>query len=227
MTANHIMVWTHSELLVRIAKDAYEQADAYAKTKGHQAPGESALKSTDTLVRAAVFSALALESFINELFCRAEILHDTGAQDDEIRLLCGLNKAVGEKVKSNTMGKFSLAYVALTGGAYNAGTLPFQNFEALIRLRHNLVHSVPRSVRTVVDGEATTEELKILDQLPSRLVKRDAGFVDWIMKLKSPDTEKWACETAAETVRATIDQIPDGLFRDSAQNHMRIFTFTP
>lgn len=190
-------------MLFGIARDAYE------RTKN----GSSVKKSgqRDAVV-AVVFSAAALEAFVNEVGGIAEgliqrfVTHDP----DSVKQYAALWKEV-ERLQKSIAFEYLLASTAFSGQPYDKGTGPYQDFELLIKLRNALVHFEPDH------GELPSGPPKIIKSLLSRNIlaepQQGENGQSWITLIMTRAVARWACNTSANLVESVLDLVPESILK--------------
>lgn len=154
-----------------------------------------------------IFSALALEAFINEVLSLAK---DTKQSGETEAYLDKLIDAIDESTsKKSTREKFMLASEALNSG-FNKGENPYQNFADLFRLRDCLVHLKPEDrIEEGENGEVLYLGRKLTERLRSKGIFQKYTTLESITLLVSTaKASLWACNTASEMVNAILDKIP-------------------
>ena len=93
---------------------------------------------------AIILSAVAVGTFLNEA---AETIdpflvpkRDWESEPDKLEALQSIMSNL-EKQRSSTRTKLQVAHFILTGKSIKRGELPYQDFDLLMSLRHQLVHS--------------------------------------------------------------------------------------
>jgi hypothetical protein len=137
------------------AKAAYERA---RNTSSH----DRELGQMDAL-DAIVFSAVALEAFINEAVELATQPPPPGTSNPPSVNSFATLLADAERSHDSITLKFMRAHHAFTGSTYDAGRAPFQDFVLLVALRDAVVHYRPQDFFNVdARGVVTLTEAKII-----------------------------------------------------------------
>jgi len=120
----------------------------------------------DALV-SIVFSALALEAFINEFLSLAKDAKQAGSTEAFLdELIDSIDES--DSNKKSTREKFILASEAL-GNGFKKGENPYQDFADLFRLRDCLVHLKPEDrIETDDNGEIRYLGRKLTERLRSK-----------------------------------------------------------
>ncbi len=174
----------------------------------------------DTNLVAIVFSALAVEAFLNEL----AILDWTSSNEPSLVALDPRLKVLqrflqlAEESNLQSPGKLLLAHEIL-GVQLETGQQPFQDYHLLKQLRDSIVHSKPTSVEMRREPiEFHSSRKKLLRALQSRGLlsyapaQRSRPFLDW---LDSTNLARWATEAASGIIIKTIEALPEGGFKDA------------
>jgi hypothetical protein len=181
--------------------------DGYLKSK----QGYEIHRQNDALV-SIVFSALALEAFINEVLSLAKDAKQDGFTE---AFLDNLIESIDESNsnKKSTREKFMLASEAL-GSGFKKGENPYQDFADLFRLRDCLVHLKPEDrIETEDNGEIKYLGRKLTERLRSKDIFQQYTRLESITLLVSTAKAAfWACMTASNMVNAILDKIPQSEF---------------
>jgi hypothetical protein len=179
-------------------------------------PGASPAKEA---LNAILFSALAVEAFINELAEAAARNPDPlpesarqGAQAlaDLAALLSEIEDARGP------IGlKYQLTSKILRGETFVAGRAPFQDFADLVRLRDELVH--PRHRDKTTDAGHVQPVSRIVRDLQQRGLTTTTGRrpgdvpggISWLDEIQSGGVANWAYKAAREIIVAVLEMLPD------------------
>lgn len=190
-------------MLFGIARDAYE------RTRGETSDRVS---GRGDAVVAVVFSAAALEAFINEVGGIAEgliqrfVTHDP----DSVKQYAALWKEV-ERLQKSISFEYLLASTAFSGQPYDKGTGPYQDFELLIKLRNALVSFEPDHV------ELTPGPPKIIKTLRSKNILAEPqpgeNGNSWITLIMTRAVARWACNTSANLVRSVLEFVPESVLK--------------
>lgn len=180
----------------QIAKDGYLKASQCFEIH----------RQNDALI-SIIFSALALEAFINEVLSLAKDAKQAGESE---AFLDKLIDAIDESAsKKSTREKFMLASEALNS-SFKKGENPYQNFADLFRLRDCLGHFKPEDrIEEGENGEFKYLGRKLSERLRSKGIFQNHTQVESITLLVSTaKAAQWACNTASEMVNAILDKIP-------------------
>jgi hypothetical protein len=177
--------------------------DGYLKSK----QGFEIHRQYDALV-SIVFSALALEAFINEFLSLAKDAKQAGSTEAFLdELIDSIDES--DSNKKSTREKFILASEAL-GNGFNKGENPYQDFADLFRLRDCLVHLKPEDrIETDYNSEIRYLERKLTERLRSKGIFQQSTQLESITLLVSTAKAAfWACMTTSNMVNAILDKIP-------------------
>jgi hypothetical protein len=187
----------NSDHLYKIATDGYLRAKKGAENQ----------RQNDAFV-SVVFSALALEAFINELLSLVKDAKQGGSNEDFLdRLIDSIDESKSNK-KSTCM-KFMLASEALNNG-FKKGENPYQDFADLFRLRDCLFHLKPEDRFEMGDnGEMKYFERDMIKRLRSKnIILKDTSVVAITLLISTAKAAYWACDTASSMVNAILNKIP-------------------
>jgi hypothetical protein len=195
--------------------------DAYQRTKH---PSDPASLQTDALV-AIVFSAAALEGFINEA---VEFAALPRPKSPSVALFADLAQEV-EKSRGSTRLKFLLASGVFAGRVFNKGGQPYQDFELLMDLRNELVHLKPIDRITGPNAEGLLESKPpaIIKRLRSKriLAKNDPQIATPFTSLIStPAAARWACNAAAGMVEELLKLVPTSKYKSMLHQSAKHFS---
>ncbi len=197
--------------LFEIAKAAYE------RTKGSSPERE--IQSQDPLV-AIVFSAAALEAFINEAAILAEqpLLTGVPEEPDSVGTFAEL---IGEMERTPVELKFMVTRAVFAEQVYDKGAQPYQDFGLLIELRNALLHLRPRDIFefSPVTG-MSVQPPKIIHKLRSKNILARPEAVTggpWIRWISTPAAARWACNVAAKMVHSVMEVVPEGQFKNELE----------
>ncbi len=176
---------------------------------------------------AIVFSALAVEGFLNDISTLSPIVFQNGEwyslidRDSRLQSLRRV-MALAENANLQALDKLKLAHEVL-GKPIDSGRAPIQDYQLLKKLRDAIAHPKPSNTTVIEDQAATPKLIKfisskqdLLQALHSRglLAKdpssRGQGFLYW---LDGTGLAGWAVETASAVVTMTIEALPPGDFR--------------
>lgn len=166
-----------------------------------------------------VFSATALEAFINELADLAAQPLFRDPPEPCFVAFAGLVEEL-EKSRASIMSKFWFGKWALTAAPYDKGAQPYQDFALLIELRNTLIHS--RSLDKLdyhagVGFVRTTEaELPaVITKLASKHVLAELpgqSAVTWTTLVTTKATARWACNAASAMALSFLEMIPQSRY---------------
>lgn len=192
--------------------------------------GVQTLEKPDSLI-AVVFSAFAIEAFINEV---PEIARINTSQELWMPSLKKLG-ADWKQEKSFTLirKKLNSIFDQLTGSQYDAGSPPFQNFETLVELRNAIAHTKPlesfdwNSANQITPGSSHP----ILEKLPINILAnlpQDASSAQEFplplpLRIGTQAAAKWACNTTVNLVDAVVKSIPASQYRTTMEEYQEQF----
>jgi hypothetical protein len=189
-------------VLYQVARKGYERARTAASD-------DRAFDQLDALV-AVVFSAAALEAFINEVASCADLRrgapepHVVGDFADLARLL--------EESRASPASKFRLASIVFgEGRGYPSGEHLWEEFLLLLSARDALVHLKDDVVHIDTGSGALLPPRKVVQQLQRRKLTPqlpDGSGASLTIWLSTPAVARWACNTATSMVRAVLEMLP-------------------
>jgi hypothetical protein len=192
----------------QIAKDGY-----YKASKGFE------IHRQDDALVSIIFSALALEAFINEIPALAKCEKQDGSTDAFLdKLIDDIEEldSNGKKKYKKTEDKFMLASQALNS-PLEKGKPPYQDFAYLFKLRDCLVHLKPEDIiEEQEDGEIKYFGRDLTKYFTSKGISLNTSVDSIILKVSTAKAAFWACNTASEMVNAILDKLPAS-FRDNNQ----------
>lgn len=170
----------------------------------------------------AVFSALALEAYPNDLLLIIDQIKDRELPEGVSEAHYILKQLESDRAQLKI--KYSLLYYALTGSSLDKGSQIFQDIALLIDIRNQIVHFKP-TVSEFIPGEMDRPEA--LKKLLHRVTRR--GIIDrdlinepdiltqtWTMVLDESDTfVEWALDVVYDTINFYHESIPDFPLKDS------------
>ncbi|NTW19397.1 MAG: hypothetical protein HGA42_07225 [Nostocales cyanobacterium W4_Combined_metabat2_030] len=182
--------------LYQIAKDGY-----YKARKGFEIHSQN-----DALV-SIIFSALALEAFINEIPAIAKCEKQAGSTEAFLdKLIDAIEES--DSNKKNTQHKFMLASEALNS-PFKKEQQPYQEFADLFKLRDCLVHLKPKDViEEQEDGEIKYFGRDLTKRLRSKGIFLDTSVDSIILKVSTAKAAFWACNTASKMVKEILEKLP-------------------
>jgi hypothetical protein len=213
---NDYAISLNAGVLLGVAKAAYERTS--------EAVSDRASQGTDALV-SVVFSALALEAFVNEMAAMADMPAPHPEPASVATFVRGW-KEIEEK-RGSTEAKFMLASEVFAGNPYDKGAPPYQDFSDLMFLRNALVHLRPVE-RLVLDRETRflmpVEPHDALKRLRNKSVLDESGepFVSWISRITTRAVAHWACNTAVQMVRSILHMLPESRLRRQVEQQVYV-----
>ena len=165
---------------------------------------------------AIILSAVAVETFLNEAVEVAEpFVFEKEGWEDEPEKLEALQSIVGdlERQRSSTSTKLQVAHFILTGKSIKRGEALYQDFDLLMSLRNQLVHSRVEKFEVGLGLEKEYEPHPLVKRLMDRKVikapPKTAGprCGPYINK---PEVAEWAYDVALKTIKLVIDLFPEG-----------------
>jgi hypothetical protein len=184
---------------------------------------------------AILFSALAVEAFINELAeAAARDSHEqwtTGLPGVDVLRDLAETLDMIEDAQGNIGLKYHLASKILRGRTFNANQAPFQDFNALVKLRNELVH--PRHRDRTKEERYIEPRSSVIRDLQQRGLTSSkgrnpgdpGGGMSWLNEIECGRTATWACQAAREIITAVLPLLPQGphlfainLFHDQLAN---------
>jgi hypothetical protein len=162
---------------------------------------------------AVVFSAMALDGFINEVGACAAFAITHYDEPPAVAALATV-LAETESAHGSTEAKYMLAHLALTGQAYSRGTQPYQDFAVLVDARNALVHHKPeRLVMRAGDADLVLQEAAVRRKLRDRQLLWEGDQVHGLTALtdvmRTRAVARWALDTAWAMMQSIHEIIPD------------------
>ncbi len=194
----------HSGHLLVLAKRAYERS--------HQ-------NETDAEV-SLILSAIALEGSLNEI-PHMVLMFPQAASLMAMRQMLNL----AEESNAQPKLKLQILHYALTGQAFDNGSIIAQDFDALMALRNALVHVKPMSVywamETDLDAKPLTEYPKPVRHLAKRKVITlpELQPHTWRQLVGTPPVARWGHNVAVRTMQHIAKWAPKGDFSEMMQSH--------
>lgn len=211
------VIYTPSAALFDRAKAAF--------TKIHERGVSERQLGQRESISAIVFSALALEAFINEVgdYAAYPNRDDAGQDPPNVSMVGSMLKEI-EDSRGSVQQKFLTAKWIFSQQTYVRGAQPYQDFALLIEVRNALAHVKGLGIfeyqGPVWQGGPTSEfnrPPKVIEQLEPRGLLGDAtyggGPVSWIERLETLAMAQWSCYTASNMVSSLIDVMPESPFR--------------
>lgn len=193
--------------LYRVGKQAHARTkDAVTDLE----PGHS-----DALV-AILFSAAALEAFINEAAEIATVVSmDNPSEPSGVGVFSKLMEEI-ENSRGSIKLKFLAARLVFSGLTYDKGAPPYQDFVLLMDTRNALVHLRPRE-RLVIAGPMEMPNLVIRLESRKILTLLGVGPSTWTERISTRSAARWACNSAAEMFQSVVQAVPSGVFRKNLE----------
>ncbi|MEP6776004.1 MAG: hypothetical protein ABJA50_10445 [Chloroflexota bacterium] len=198
-----------------------------------------------------VFSAAAIEAFLNELpgFLSRfpELLHrDPSQVADYVKKG---NALINERGScGSTQNKYVVAHSILSGRDCVKSDAAYEHFELLFAARDGLLHAKSISF----SGEADPSDGRLDIEMPERLLGRfrslnilnnsphsfpipGAGApgttpdlqtvapIAWILQIANHKAACWACKTAADVVDGIVSIVPEGPHKDDLSTTYKCF----
>jgi hypothetical protein len=156
-----------------------------------------------------VFSAAAVESFLWELGLEAH----SSAQRDPLNedFLDGLSALIRDVERFPALSRVQWITRYLTGKSL-LGERIFQDFAVLIDLRNSLIHVKDgEEMIWYIDGsmDTTGTPERLIVSLQQRGLVPDPYRPSWLSAVTTVEIARWACRTAAQTIMALTDMLPD------------------
>lgn len=185
-----------SDRLFVIAKDGYQKSSQ----------GPVFQQQNDAMV-AIVFSALALEAFINELLVIAKWEKQFGFSYK------------GLDMKS-TNKKFRLVSTDLKD-PFDESSSPYEDFTDLCELRNSLVHLKPKDM---MEPDKNKKYEELIQRLESKeILQNYTMFKDNLtLKVSTAKAAKWACETTSKMVIAILDKLEKTATSSFTKDHEQL-----
>lgn len=196
----------HCSLLLELAAKSAERCGSTASSVGTD---EFEPLQEDSIA-AILFSAAAIEAFINEITIDCKNAIGSGDEDEVLRRFAFAMLAA-EDSKSSTKNKIELAHILLTNEKPNLGGNPFADFAHLFGLRNDIMHIKGPSSIGLLSDEATSSMPRRVESLRQRGLTRklpDGGRTFWVFHLMSAQVAWWACDTAAAICLHIAELVP-------------------
>jgi hypothetical protein len=180
----------------------------------HEA-SENAIAAEHSSFVAILFSAFALEAWVNDLLDNVQC-EDPYWSPPETKTLAAFADQLEGRGSSIEL-RIQLIAAGLTGKAMDAGRQPYQDFALLIRIRNMLVHAKPEHFES---DSSQNEPHAILRKLEERGVfeLERAGVVNLLHgTLTIPAVGRWAYGAAIRMVEALGEMLPQGGLRSSME----------
>jgi hypothetical protein len=163
---------------------------------------------------AIVFSVMWFESFVNYAVEELDELHSRGVAKIPRRLVSALT-IFGELPERLPLAtRVQVLSCLLTGNPLPPAKQPFQDFELVVKLRNGLVHMKPARVKKLDTGAwGRRDGQKLTRALRHRGLVSEPGDklgMGWLDAMFSPDSARWAFDTAVKMATAVADMFPKG-----------------
>jgi len=168
-----------------------------------------------------IFSAMAIETFLNEVIEQGSGLQHILISKAEKERIQTMTSVLGklEEQRVSLRAKIEMAHFILKGKSLDTGGLPYQDFSLLIDLRNALVHKRPETFETALplDLSVTIKPHPLVNRLAKRKIiplppKRSAP--QWETYISVPEVAVWAHNLAIDMVKFMVN-----LFRDAHLKH--------
>ena len=185
-----------------------------------EAAAKRPIRSTETV--AVVFSAIAIESYVNNLLETLSYYVNIGTKMPvRLRILSAIASGL-EVGRAQLPEKVNLISSVLRGHDFDKGKNPYQEFDLLLAIRHRFVHSRPSRLKFAdvgSDFSVVGEQKRIRQGLVDRgLINPAALKFGWEAVFGGGQTGEWAVQTAYNMARAIGDCFPKGKWRRWAQS---------
>ena len=162
-----------------------------------------------------IFSALALEAYINDLVELCELnVEEFG--DDHVALKNFLAlQQLAEDSNASLELKLQLSKLALKGESFDKSRNPFQDLSLLIRIRNYLVHARPSKVEVLEDGGILRDNKvnSILRALEVRQLLKLDSQLDSYSLIASEPVAAWAINTVNDFATELNELFPNSYFK--------------
>ena len=216
LSVSIISSWLHffnSGLMFEFARGAYDQIV-------HRSPQEQEPGQREAII-AIIFSAFALEAFINELgdFAVQHKGNTKGATSNFVTTLAEVMSKL-EETRVTVQFKFEWAKYLCLGQWPDRGARPYQDFALLVGLRNDLAHVKGVDiVQAIIEGKEQERRYPaILDKLPKSILAPLSRNDPWIGTIQTLAAARWACNAAAKTVQWILADIPDANFKKTLEH---------
>jgi len=173
-------------------------------------------ENRDAVLVAIVFSFIAFEAALNDLAAHCS-LPGLKRNADLIRKCAQVLGELDEKQES-VMLKVSMLHAMLAQGPLDKGGHPWQDFDALIKLRNLIVHRRP--IVGVFDPKAPfgmrLSQPKVLHALfAKKLISEDEATRQfWTTGVQKKEVAEWAVATSIDCFGAIVAILPDSTPRE-------------
>ena len=156
-----------------------------------------------------LFSFIGLESFINTLI---EIISEPCFDKKIPSKVITLDKILTELDTSNLniATKFQITRLVLSGDSYDKGASPYQDFDCLIKIRNDLIHSKPvRITMQTKKIKPPKEYPNFIRHLTSKgIIPKPKLRSSWESLITVPKVAYWSYKTAYEMIISLIEVFP-------------------
>lgn len=203
----------NTEVIFGIAHETAERINAPRREGGKR----------EALV-SVVFAAVSLEAFLNEL---VELAEDFASYEDPQPITCAFAELMSslDTLHSSIELRFQMAHWLLTGGSYNTGSQPYQDFKLLFQIRNDLVHFKPDPLTE--DGQ-TKPIPTTLERLRARNVLNDSIAPEhnrsWMHVVGTKAVAEWACNAASLVAADFVSKLPAGAWKQTVDEVTRRIT---
>lgn len=155
---------------------------------------------------AILFSAAALEGFVNELIEDIQYLEPT---DDRIRALSVIAGEIDERNAQLAL-KIQVIAAGLQGKPFDPGAQPFQDIVLLMRIRNLIMHARPQVLQLGDDSEPIQQDAVIRALAARGVIDISGPPVTWatIGMLCNPNVGAWAYESSVNMANALRAMLP-------------------
>lgn len=167
-----------------------------------------------------IFSALAVEAFLNDLVGLAQF-HVKDDAPETLKAFAAIMPDLDEQ-RVQIRARFLTAAYILSGKSPDKGSKLIQNLELLIRLRNELVHTKPEPIPDLDNSQKINTPHKLIKPL------MDQGVIQlnpplspafWRRWISCPDVAAWSFNVAVCACKHLVALLPAGWFKQ----HMESF----
>ena len=175
-------------------------------------------RHNDAPIIAVIFSATALEAFINDSIALADMVPTAEKQDIVVAYATVMKEL--EDRREALLIKYHIGLIIWSGSAWSEQLPPYQDFRLLLSLRNSLLHM--RSDRWEVHlTRGSREPKRTSEQYPRfinafrqrKLIESPSKSKSWLEIVNTPTIGKWACRTASEITKLFVERIPAGYYK--------------
>lgn len=174
---------------------------------------------------AIMFSAAALEAFINESTLVANFVPTASKQPFLENYSSVMLEA--ERKRISLEDKYLLAFKTLTNSNWNKGIQPFQDFKLLINLRNEIVHMKGDKWESQIKTGATHPKREpenypaFISALQGKgIVRKPTKSSAWLELVDTTDVARWACGVAEGMSRHLVQVVPSGYFKEMLETNL-------